>query len=484
MKHLSRIGSAFKDFSLNFNFNLSRSLSLGLGVSMSLVLGASSLTAKEIELKDASGALVKGEPVVVDGDKLSLVTSAGELLTLPKSGLSAEDAEWVDANKEAIGRDGLNKVKMKIAPSAHQLNIIYFVPSNREPIEGYERRLSDLFLHLQQFYGKEMARNGFGPRSFGLTMKSPEDVDILVIKGKKDDKSYPYDGGGGTVIGEVEDYFKTHPAARKSGHTIVIMPTWYDDKTNDENPGGVPFYGMGKICFALDYKDFDLKHIGADTHQGRLLTKWYGGLAHELGHGLNLPHNHATKTDEKNLGTALMGAGNYSFGSKPTFITPASCGILDGCEVFATESKTKHYQGVNEVKVSGGSIKITDDTIAIEGEYACQIPVKSLVVFVEDQPYGVNRDYEALSFLKSLEGKKKGKFSLTIPRDELIGLNDNEFQVRLTFVLSNGNLVRKPFTFYKDNLKDADLKDDPNAKKDAPGTKGRGRGRGSRSAKD
>ena len=41
---------------------------------------------------------------------------------------------------------------------------------------------------------------------------------------------------------------------------------------------------MGRNCFALDYPAFDIKHLGQKTREGRLLTKWYGGMAHELGH--------------------------------------------------------------------------------------------------------------------------------------------------------------------------------------------------------
>lgn len=48
--------------------------------------------------------------------------------------------------------------------------------------------------------------------------------------------------------------------------------------TEDTNPGGVPFYGLGKICFALDYKYFDLKYLGDP-----LLAKWLGGMAHDSG---------------------------------------------------------------------------------------------------------------------------------------------------------------------------------------------------------
>ncbi|MEG2810787.1 MAG: hypothetical protein RR889_09105, partial [Akkermansia sp.] len=147
------------------------------------------------------------------------------------------------------------------------------------------------------------------------------------------------------------------------------MPTWIDDKNDNSNPGGVPFYGMGKICFALDYPDFDLKHIGQATKEGQLLTKWYGGLAHELGHGLNLPHNHATKSLQDKFGTALMGAGNYSFGKNPTFLTPASCALLNVCEVFSTSPSQKFYDGEKSVEVKNVVIMFKDNQILIGGLY-------------------------------------------------------------------------------------------------------------------
>lgn len=91
----------------------------------------------------------------------------------------------------------------------------------------------------------------------------------------------------------------------------------------------------GRYCFAWTTPPSTSSTWDSRPQEGRLLTKWYGGLAHELGHGLNLPHNHQTTSDGKKYGTALMGAGNYTFGTSPTFLTPASCALLDACEVFS-----------------------------------------------------------------------------------------------------------------------------------------------------
>ena len=251
----------------------------------------------------------------------------------------------------------------------------------------------------------------------------------------------------------MEKFFKANPDKKKSQHTLIIMPTWNDDKNGPDNPGGVPFYGMGRYCFALDYPAFDIKHLGQPTKEGRLLTKWYGGLAHELGHGLNLPHNHQTTSDGKKYGTAQMGAGNYTFGSSPTFLTPASCALLAACEVISVTPGQQYYQGKPEVETKGISISFKGDQILISGNYKSPQTVKALNVYVQDPPYAVNQDYDAVSFSERL-GKKSGKFSMKIDRKELDGLKDNEFRISLMFVLANGQQIQKHFKFLRDALQD------------------------------
>ena len=346
------------------------------------------------------------------------------------------------------------KDRIALKKTAQQLNVVYFLGSDTEPVPDYERRLSELLLYLQQFYGREMQRHGYGARSFGLDIKSPGRVNIIEYKAKNPAAHYPYENGGGwKAAQELEEFFKANPDRKKSQHTLVIMPTWNDEKNGPDNPGGVPFYGMGRNCFALDYPAFDIKHLGQKTREGQLLTKWYGGLAHELGHGLNLPHNHQTASDGKKYGTALMGAGNYTFGTSPTFLTPASCALLDACEVFSVTPAQKFYEGRPEVEIKDTAISFKGDQILISGSYKSPQTVKALNVYVQDPPYAVNQDYDAVSFSQRL-GKKSGKFSMKIDKKELDGLTNNEFRISLMFILANGLHMQKHFTFHWDALQD------------------------------
>lgn len=327
--------------------------------------------------------------------------------------------------------------------SAYTLNVVYFLPSGMQPVEGYRQRLSDILLYTQDFYQKEMLRNGFGDKTLGLRKETDGKVRILLIKGKRNADYYPYDGGGGRVIQEVDAWLNAHPTERGSGHTLVFMPTI----TGDENPGGVPFYGMGKICFALDYKYFDLKYLGDP-----LLTKWLGGMAHELGHGLNLPHNSQKVSEQKTLGTALMGAGNYTFGMKPTFLTKASCGILNNCEVFAT-AKGDFYKEAAEVEVRNMHIEFKEETISIRAGYRLSLPCNGINIYYDNAPYGsVNTDYDAESFF--LHPNHPDSLVFRIPKRELFDFAKNDFQIRIVFLFTNGNSYQLAYAFHKDSVTD------------------------------
>ncbi len=334
----------------------------------------------------------------------------------------------------------------EVEPNENALNVVYFIGSDREPVADYERRISELLLHLQQYYASEMDRNGFGHRAFGLIRKPDGMVDILLIRGKEPGTSYGYSNGGADKsLKEIDEFFAANPDKKHGVHTFVIMPTLYNDEYSDDSPGGVPFYGYGKCCFALDYKHFDITHLGHNDRYGRLLTKWYGGFAHELGHGLNLPHNNGTPSQNKAMGTALMGAGNYTFGLKPTYLTKASASILDRSQTFAPAGdKTAFYGDPKDApQVSDASLTYKDGALRLKFRMTGQCD--HVNAYVQDPPYVVNRDYEAVAFTADIaapaaDGSRE--VTLTIPRADLADLKDDQRQLGIYFLQHDGNRFR------------------------------------------
>ncbi len=335
---------------------------------------------------------------------------------------------------------------VELEETENTLNVVYFIGADREPVADYERRISELLTHLQQYYAAEMARNGFGHRAFGLVRKPDGLVDILLVRGKEPGEAYGYSNGGADKsLKEIAEYFKTNPGKKNSEHTFVIMPTLYNAEYNDEMPGGVPFYGYGKCCFALDYAHFDIKYLGEPSLRGKLLTKWYGGFAHELGHGLNLPHNTGTVSQNAAMGTALMGAGNHTFGMKPTYITKASCAILDRSETFARKGDETAFYGApqNAPTVSEASLTCRDNALHLSFRLHGQCD--HVNAYMQDPPYVVNRDYEAVAFTADIaapaaDGSRE--VTLTIPLAEIADLVNEQRQLGVYFLQHDGNRFR------------------------------------------
>ena len=64
--------------------------------------------------------------------------------------------------------------------------MVYFIPSDKDTLENYQKRISGIILHTQAWFKKEMDRNGFGEKTFGLLVddKNAQNVKIIVINGQ------------------------------------------------------------------------------------------------------------------------------------------------------------------------------------------------------------------------------------------------------------------------------------------------------------
>ena len=368
---------------------------------------------------------------------------------------AAVPAHFSDRARELLAEE------VNIQPTEHPLHVVYFLGNDNQPVADYERRLSELMLYVQQFYAKEMARHGFPGRTFGLERLENGNVKLHVVRGTRSHREYDYATGYHQCLADLNEYRKANPGIISSEHILVIMPTFHDEQYNDLQPGGVPFYGLGRSCFALDYAHFDLSHLGQNTHEGRLLTKWLGGLAHELGHGLNLPHNEGTVSDMKAMGTPLMGAGNYTFGMTPTYITRNSARLLDRCQVFAPAGdKTEFYAECPTPEVKEASLTYTGSELKLTLRCNNTAYVNALV---QAPPYAVNQDYEAVEFCSSPQTEADAEgfrtYSVTIPLSELTARQNTgtgEQGIDLLIVQPNGCRYRWRTTYDYSTLKPGD----------------------------
>lgn len=360
------------------------------------------------------------------------------LLMLVVSFIACKKTDNINGTKEKTLVDtGYNYT----SDYAYNLNVIYFVASDKTPNDDYQRRISEIMLQGQEFYGKWMKQWGFGDKSFGLLKDNAKKrIKIIEIKGKFDQSHYPYDGGANAVLTEVNDYFTAHPGEKTSDHSLILMCVKDIQKDN------APFFGLGRNCFALDYPGMDIKDLGAVGTAGSNATGWIGGMMHELGHGLNLPHNGGQKSENTLYGTTLMGAGNSTYGKAPTYLTKADCAILNNCQVFSKVSKSDWYSDPKTM-ITHLHADYKDGNIIVSGRFSGLGTVNNINFYNDGGKNGIggNKDYDAVVWSTPKIGTDS--FYVSMPFSEFTNTEAYPYELRIMFCNGNGSLVNIPYAY-------------------------------------
>lgn len=233
----------------------------------------------------------------------------------------------------------------EVAPQSGEriLHLVLWTPSDRDPAPMYRERLTAIMRDIQNFYAKEMSRLGFGPMTIRLDEADDGFLNIHLVRGRKPYSAYETQSGA-------EIRHECLPALRATGmdpdrETLVIfcnMSNWDPEKrTISQNS---PYYAGGNHLrgtawqvdspiLNLDFLAEKGQHVRDGQYGqislGRYNSIFIGGVCHELGHALGLPHNRERDDEREAFGTALMGSGNRTYGeqlrgeSKGSFLTLA-----------------------------------------------------------------------------------------------------------------------------------------------------------------
>ncbi|MCX8237787.1 MAG: NPCBM/NEW2 domain-containing protein [Akkermansiaceae bacterium] len=318
------------------------------------------------------------------------------------------------------------------------LHFVLWTPKGRNPPRGYEARLTRIMTHIRDFYAKEMARLRFGPRSINLPMEK-SGLKIHLIEGKNAESEYGMSSGN--VIKQ-----ECLPVLAEKGidgkkETLVIfcnLAQW--DEENLKFTHQSPYYAggnhQGGTAWQLDSPELDTtnlslkKPIIRDGQYGRIsLGKhnsiFIGGICHELGHALGLPHCRE-RPDEADRGTALMGSGNRSYGDelrgegKGSFLTFAHALRLASHPQFSGSTK-----GMNlpvEAKIDDLKLTVKGKAIHVSGKLTANPPAYAVVAYFD--PDG-GSDYNATTATAVPDGN--GNFTLS--SDALVAGKSGELRL-------------------------------------------------------
>ena len=346
-------------------------------------------------------------------------------------------------------------------PRSKSLRVAYFHAQDREPLKNHAERWDGILTDIQDFFRSEMKRLGYGPVSLSLE-KEKDKLLLHTIRGKDKDASYTYKSG--QKIRQEVFQALGQKDIKPEEETILIVCGL--STTEDKNVTIYsPYYGMGAnhnrgICFTADMEWLSVEGLRPDPEKitlmvkehrgyepfslGRFNTVYIGGTIHELGHGLSLPHNHATKA-ESDLGTALMGAGNYTYRKewrqkgKGSFLTHASAIRLLVHPLFS--GTTKQSKEVPNLKFRKLGVRQEDKSIRVIGKIESEIPTIAMIAYNDQENknqrgYMVSNDYDATTWVSVIS--PQNEFNIQVK-----DLRDGNHQIRLVCVHANGATTTK-----------------------------------------
>jgi hypothetical protein len=303
------------------------------------------------------------------------------------------------------------------------LHVIAWRTNDRGFPAAHHERLDRIMAHVQDFYRREMERHGFGPRSIRLDRDATGKLVVHEVVGEG--AWADYDGSDGHRIRK-----ECVPVMRAKGidmdrETVMLftnLAEWNPEKLSFRHKS--PYYAGGDwrrgTAWQLDSPELDTTNLAAkeplvqDGQYGRIsLGKhnsiFIGGIAHELGHALGLPHCRE-RPDEEIQGTALMGSGNRTYGDElrgegqGSFLTLAHALRLASHPQFSgsvkglgTEPKGSFAELAVERAADGKSFRLT-------GRVSGEPPVYAVVGYL-DPAGGGDYDARTVSAVPDAEGR-------------------------------------------------------------------------------
>ena len=341
------------------------------------------------------------------------------------------------------------------------LRVVYFYAKDRKPVANYLKRWDGIISDIQDFFKTEMNRLGYQATTFTIEKETGK-LNLHKIRGSDNDKDYNYKSGG-KIREEVFQGLRSKGINPEAETLLIVCGL---SKTEGKQVTIYsPYYGMGAnhirgLCFTADMKWLSIDGLKPDAkniilqvkeHRGyepftlnRFNTVYIGGTIHELGHGLSLPHNLATKR-EATRGTALMGAGNYTYRKewrnegKGSFLTHSSALRLLVHPLFnGDRNQTKESPNLtfDELTILHDQAKIL-----IKGKIESAIPTIAMIAYHDrenkgQRGYMVNNNYDATSWTSVISPDNEFKI-------RIMDLREGNHQIRLTSVHPNGATTTK-----------------------------------------
>ena len=311
-------------------------------------------------------------------------------------------------------------------PSKHSVVVVYFTPSDREPSRDWQARISRILETTKTFYDTQLKGYQLADEPMRVARDAENKVQIHLVTGRGPEADYPKSSGD-AIRKEALPILKAAGVDVENSVLLIFCNLMNYDGTTITHHS--PYYGGGSfrsgVAWQCDSEILDpLRFTDAtplrDGEYGNITigkhnSIFIGGVVHELGHALSLPHCRE-RPDQKVRGTALMGSGNRTFGEelrgegRGTFLTPAHAMRLAAHPVFSAVTKGLKVKAVADYRDL--EIVAQRQAIVISGELKAEPPAHALVAYFDRDGGG---DYDAQTAVAVPDDQ--GRFRIIGPQE-------------------------------------------------------------------